>query len=277
MRPSEVVRRGAGYLERHDVDQPIATAETLLASILGTSRTGLYVREEGLSASEAKRFGRALCRRCTGTPVQHLTGEQGFRRLVLTVRPGVFIPRPETEIVVDVALEAIAGIESPVVVDVGTGTGAIGLSIALEHPGARVMATDRSADAVELARAHAARFGLDVDIREGDLLGPIASELAGSVDLVVSNPPYVAPSDIEGLPTEVRADPIAALAGDMRVYERIFAQSATALRTGGAVVVEVADARGEAVADAARAAGFIEVRVRPDLTGRDRVVEGYRP
>ena len=254
MRPAEVVRRGAGYLERHEVDQPLATAEVLLASILGTDRTGLYLREEGLSTAEAKRFGRALCRRCTGTPVQHLTGEQGFRGLVLTVRPGVFIPRPETEVVVDAALVAVAALEAPLVVDVGTGTGAIALSIALEHPGARVVATDASPEAVALAREHAGRFGLAVDVREGDLLEPIADELAGKVDLVVSNPPYVEPSELEGL----------------------FAQAAACLRPGGMVVVEIGDAQGEAVAGAMRAAGFAGVRVGPDLTGRDRFVEGRR-
>jgi release factor glutamine methyltransferase len=276
MRPAEVVRRGAGYLERHEVDQPLATAEALLASILGTDRTGLYLRDEGLSTAEAKRFGRVLCHRCTGTPVQHLTGEQGFRRLALSVRPGVFIPRPETEVVVDAALAAIAELESPLVVDVGTGTGAIALSIALEHPGARVIATDASPEAVALAREHAERLGLMVDVREGDLLGPVADEIGGAVDLVVSNPPYVEPSELEGLPPEVRADPAAALVGGVGVYERLFAQVAACLSPGGAVVVEIGDDQGRAVAGAMRAAGFDHVRVGQDLNGRDRFVEGRR-
>jgi release factor glutamine methyltransferase len=277
MRPAEVVRRGAGYLEGHDVDQPLATAEVLLASILGVDRTGLYLRDEGLSAAEAKRFGRALCRRCTGTPVQHLTGEQGFRRLVLEVRPGVFIPRPETEIVVDVALEAIAGIEAPVVVDVGTGTGAIALSIAREHPGARVIATDVAPEAISLARANAERCGLEVDLRVGDLLQPVAAEFAGAIDLVVSNPPYVEPSDVVALPRVVRADPPGALVGGLGVYERLFGQALGCLRPGGAVVVEIGDDQGEAVSSAAAAAGFEDVRLRHDLTGRDRIVRGRRP
>lgn len=276
MRPAEVVRRGAGYLERHEVDQPLATAEILLAAILGTDRTGLYLRDEELSTAEAKRFGRALCRRCTGTPVQHLTGEQGFRRLVLTVRPGVFIPRPETEVVVDAALAAVADLEAPVVVDVGTGTGAIALSIAFEHPGARVIATDASPDAIALAREHAARFGLAVDVRASDLLEQVADELAGAADLVVSNPPYVELSELEGLPPDVRADPASALVGGAEVYGRLFAQAAACLRPGGAVVVEIGDHQGELTAAAMRAAGFAGVRVGQDLTGRDRYVEGRR-
>jgi release factor glutamine methyltransferase len=276
MRPAEVVRRGADYLERHDVDQPLATAEVLLAAILGTDRSGLYLREEGLSTAEAKRFGRALCRRCTGTPVQQITGEQGFRRLVLTVRPGVFIPRPETEVVVEAALAAIEGLEAPVVIDVGTGTGAIALSIALEHPGARVIATDSSIEAVTLARDHARRFGLPVEVREGDLLGPFVDELAGAVDLVVSNPPYVKPSEYEALPIDVRADPEVALVGGVEAYARLFEQAAACLRPGGAVVVEIGDDLGDAVAEAMRAAAFADVRVGLDLTGRDRFVEGRR-
>ncbi|MEO8475759.1 MAG: peptide chain release factor N(5)-glutamine methyltransferase [Actinomycetota bacterium] len=276
MRPAEVVRRGAGYLERHGVDQPLATAETLLASILGSGRTGLYLREEELSTAEAKRFGRALCRRCTGTPVQHLTGEQGFRRLVLAVRPGVFIPRPETEMVVDVALEAVAGLARPSVVDVGTGTGAIALSIASEHPGARVIATDCSLEAVALAREHAERLGLDVDVRCGDLLAPV-SESDGALDLVVSNPPYVERGDVPGLPLDVQADPSGALVGGIDVYERLFAQASERLRPGGAIVVEIGDDRAAAVTAALLHAGFVTTRVRPDLTGRDRVVEGRRP
>ena len=236
MRPAEVIRRGAGYLERHEVDQPLATAEVLLASILGTDRTGLYLRDEELSTAEAKRFGRALCRRCTGTPVQHLTGEQGFRRLVLTVRPGVFIPRPETEVVVDAALAAVADLETPVVVDVGTGTGAIALSIAFEHPGARVIATDASPDAVALAREHAARFGLAVDVRAGDLLEQVADELAGAADLVVSNPPYV-PSPAVGLPRRGRARAWEA-GGDGRAFvDRICAAAPTVLRPGGVLLI----------------------------------------
>ena len=98
MRPSEVVRRGATYLARHDVASPEVDAEALMLAVLGTDRTGLTARERELTGDEARRYGRALCRRCTGTPLQHQTGEQGFRHLVLTVRPGVFVPRRTTSI-----------------------------------------------------------------------------------------------------------------------------------------------------------------------------------
>src|SRR5437764_11108754 len=140
MRTGEVVRRAAGYLERHRVDAPLATAELLMSSMLDTDRAGIYSREEGLSPAQAREFGRALCLRCSGVPTQHITGTQGFRRLTLLVRPGVFVPRPETEILVGVALEEISSIERPVIADVGTGTGAVAIALADEHPGAVVHA-----------------------------------------------------------------------------------------------------------------------------------------
>jgi release factor glutamine methyltransferase len=289
MRPAEVLRRATDYLSRHDVDSPRPTAEVLLAQILGTDRAGLYARDEGLSTVEAKRFGRALCRRCAGVPLQHLTGEQAFRRLTLLVRPGVFIPRPETEILVEHALASIEGVSTPVVVDVGTGTGAIGLAIKAERPDARVVAIDVSADAVELARTNAGRLNLEVEVVEGDLLEPLMPSampsampptmpsLDGAVDLVVSNPPYVLADELETLPPDVRADPAAALVGSIDVYERLFAQAAVMLRAGGAVAVEIDEAQGEAVRAAASAAGLVDIRIEQDLAGRDRVVRARKP
>ena len=277
MRPAEVLRRATDYLSRHDVDSPRPTAEVLLAQILGTDRAGLYTRDEGLSTVEAKRFGRALCRRCVGVPLQHLTGEQAFRRLTLLVRPGVFIPRPETEILVEHALASIARVSAPVVLDVGTGTGAIALAMKAERPDARVVATDISPDAVALAQTNVGRLALDVEVVEGDLLQPLMTSLHGAADLVVSNPPYVRPDELETLPRDVRADPVTALEGDIDVYERLFAQAAEVLRPGGEVAVEIGQAHGEVVRAAASAAGFVDVRVEQDMAGRDRVVRARKP
>ena len=277
MRPALVVRRAADYLSRHDVEAPLPTAEILMASVLGTDRAGVYARDDGLSTAEAKRFGRALCQRCVGVPFQHLTGDQPFRRLTLVVRPGVFIPRPETEILVGHALAAVSGVAAPVVVDVGTGTGAIALTIKDERPDARVLAIDLSPEAVELARENATRSELDVEVVQGDLLDPVPADLRGSVDLVVSNPPYVEPHELASLPREVLADPMLALAGGIEVYERLFAQAAQVLRPGGAVVVEIGESQGSRVRAAATAAGFVSVAVEPDLNGRDRIVTARMP
>jgi release factor glutamine methyltransferase len=276
VRPAEVLRRAARYLERHGVESPIPTAEALMANVLAVPRVELYTRENGLSTGEARLFGRALCLRCTGTPMQHITGEQGFRRLTLAVRPGVFVPRPETEVLVAHCLAAIEAIPQPVVVDVGTGTGAIALAIANEHPGARIIATDIASEAVELASENAHSLGLAVSFLHGDLLDGLTEELRGSVDLVVSNPPYVEPGGLVDLPIEVRADPPAALAGGVGFYPRLFAAAHGWIRTGGSVAVEIGQTQGAAVAAAATSAGFDHVRVLPDLVGRDRVVLGRR-
>ncbi|MGZ4152226.1 MAG: N5-glutamine methyltransferase family protein, partial [Actinomycetota bacterium] len=232
VRPAEVVRRATDYLARHDVPSPQASAETLMMLVLGTDRAGVYARADGLDAREARLFGRAICQRCAGTPLQHLTGEQSFRRIKLEVRPGVFVPRPETEILVEAALERLGAADDPVVVDVGTGTGAVALSIKDELPGARVFATDVSPEAIELARDNADRLGLDVTILSGELLDPLPSELRGWVDLVVSNPPYVTLEEFEDLPPEVRADPPTALLGGIEAYEALARDAARWLRDG---------------------------------------------
>lgn len=275
MRTTEVLRRAADYLDRHGVESPRATAEQLLMHVLDTDRAGLYTLDDGLDAREARLFGRALCQRCAGTPLQHLTGEQAFRNIQLEVRPGVFVPRPETEVLVEHALEALGDAEDPVVVDVGTGTGAIALAVKYERPDTVVYATDLSPEAVELARANAARLELDVRILEGALLEPLPSELRGWVDLVVSNPPYLSPDEFEDLPLEVRADPEIALVGDVAVIERLADDAARWLRDGGVLALEIGAAQGRAVTDLL-GRGYADVRVEPDLAGRDRVVLARR-
>ena len=276
MRPSQVLLRAADYLDRHDVESPKETAEILLMRVLQTDRAGLYARGTGLDAQEARMFGRAICQRCTGTPVQHLTGEQSFRRITLEVRPGVFVPRPETEILVEHALSTLGDREGPVVVDAGTGTGAIALSIKDERPDATVFGTDLSAEAVELARANAARLGLEVTVIEGDLLEPLPAAMRGWVDAIVSNPPYIPLEEIDDLPAEVRADPRLALAGGTEVHRRLAEQAPRWLRSGGALAVEIDARQGEEVAKLL-SRRFTRVRVERDLAGRDRLVLARMP
>jgi release factor glutamine methyltransferase len=276
MDPAQVVRRGAGYLERHGVDAPLATAEALMASVLGVDPAQVYRRRGDLTRPQSRAFGRALCGRRAGIPTQHLTGEQGFRRLVLTVRPGVFVPRPETEILVEVALDLLPDERSPLVVDACTGSGAVALAIADERPGAHVWATDLSVEAVELARAEARRLGLEVTAVRGDLLEPLPASLRGRVDLVVANPPYVAEEDRAHLPPEVLADPPMALFGGAAIYERLVSQATGWLRRGGALAVEIGETMGDEIRSMLEGEGFAELHVHPDLAGRDRVVAGRR-
>lgn len=275
MRPAEVLRRASDYLDRHGVESPRASAEALMMTILGTDRAGVYARTRGLDMREARTFGRALCQRCTGTPLQHLTGEQAFRRISLEVRPGVFVPRPETEVLVGIVLAEIEGVAGPLMVDVGTGTGAVALSVKHERPDARVFATDLSAEAVELARSNGSRLGLDVTVLEGDLLDPLPGELFGRVDVVTSNPPYIDPDVYDDLPAEVRADPELALIGGVELVDRLATDAARWLRPAGLLAIEIGDAQGAEVIRRLRGR-FLDLRVEPDLTGRDRVVLGRR-
>jgi release factor glutamine methyltransferase len=270
--PTELIRRSAAYLERHGVESPTANAETLLMHVLGTDRAGLYARREGLDEQTARLFGRALCRRCAGTPLQHLTGRQQFLDRTLTVRPGVFVPRPETEVTATVALQTLDGVSAPVVVDVGTGTGAIAVTVAGRRTDAVVSATDVSPDAVALARDNARRLDVRVDVREGDLLAPLDPALRGRVDLIVSNPPYLTEAEYQDLPPAVRRDPYLALVGGIDVHARLAADARGWLRPGGRLVLEIGEAQAAEVGTLLEDAGFGDVSVRQDLNGRDRVV-----
>jgi release factor glutamine methyltransferase len=273
MRPSELIRRSASYLEAHGVESPRETAEALLIHFLETDRAGLYARAEGLDTNTARLFGRALCQRCRGTPVQYLTGEQQFMHQSMEVVPGVFVPRPETEGLVEAALELIEGLPNPVVVDVGTGTGAIALAVKHRRPDARVLATDISAEAVEVARRNAVRLGLDVTVLRGDLLDPVSPELRGSVDLMASNPPYVTEEEYESLPEEVKAEPYEALVGGTDLHRRLVEAALQWVRPGGWLAVEIGADQGAAVR-ALFEEHLRQVKVLPDLAGRDRLCRG---
>ena len=274
MTVAEALREAAAELERAGCPSPRVDAEWLLADVLGTTRTGLYVRERPLE-DEALRSLRALVdRRRTREPLAYILGEWGFRRLTLAVDPRVLIPRPETEIVVERCLELLRPIERPRVLDVGVGSGAIALAIADERNDASVVATDSSADALNVAAANKARLEVNgrVELRHGDLL----AGASGPFDLVVSNPPYVPPEHVDGLPPEVLHEPLEALVGSGRQAE--VAEAALAvLSPGGAVVLEVGDGQAAEVEATLRSLGYADVRSTCDLAGCQRAVEGRVP
>jgi release factor glutamine methyltransferase len=275
MTPVEVMKRAARYLAAHGVESPDRTAELLLQHVLGTGRAGLYARREGLTTAEARAYGRVLCQRCTGTPLQYLTGRQQFLDLDLEVEPGVFVPRPETEGLVEVALQLVREVHAPTVVDVGTGTGAIALAIKRSRPDARVVATDMSEAAVTLATRNSNRLQLDVEVVRGNLLDAVPSRLQGGIDLLVSNPPYVTLEEFEALPEEVKREPYEALVGGTEVHMELVRLAVEWLAPGGRLAVEIGAGQGAEVADAFRRQ-LVDVAVVPDLAGRDRVVHGRR-
>ncbi|MCZ2806651.1 peptide chain release factor N(5)-glutamine methyltransferase [Modestobacter sp. VKM Ac-2983] len=272
-----MLAEAARRLAAAGVDSPRVDAELLLAAVLGTSRAALLTAGDVPSA-DAERFTRWIELRADRVPLQHLTGTAPFRHLELAVGPGVFVPRPETELIAGWVLERIAGQDAPLVVDLGSGSGAIALSVAHEHPGARVVAVERDAGAIEWtrhnARTRAAAGDTPVDVRAGDMTDPLLLvELDCTVDVVVSNPPYV--PDGAGLPREVTEhDPPLALWGGpdgLDVVRGLLGTAARLLRPGGWLGIEHADQQGASLPALVRAhGGWAGVADHADLAGRPR-------
>jgi release factor glutamine methyltransferase len=243
--------------------------------VLGTSRSELALEpKRKLSRDEAARLEALVARREKREPLAYVLGEWGFRRLTLTVDRRVLVPRPETEVVVERCLRRLDGVGEPRVLDVGTGSGAIALAIADEHPGAQVSAVDASPGALEVAGANVLATGLDVDLREWDLFAGLP---VGPWDLVVSNPPYVLPEELDTLQEEVREwEPREALVG-VGATEAVARGALDVLAARGALVLEVAAGHAGRVASLLEELGYSDVSTTEDLAGRDRVVEGVRP
>jgi len=266
------VRVVAQELEVAGVPSPRVDAEHLVAHVLGMSRSGLYVSDHELTEDEARGLEALVHRRRVREPLGYILGEWGFRRLTLAVDPRVLIPRPETESLVDRCLVRLEGSPEPRVLDVGVGSGAIALAIAEEHPGARVLAVDRSADALALAADNLDRSSVNgrVELRQGDLL----AGLAGPFDLVVSNPPYVSPADYETLEPEIRLyEPREAIVG-VGIGAEIARGARALLASGGWLLLECGDGQAHELADELTSLGYRDVTRTRDLAGRDRVVEG---
>ena len=261
-------------LEAKGVLTAAVDAKLIVAHVLGVSPSALALeRGRVLTTAEQERIAELAARRAAREPLQYIVGEWGFRRLTLTVDDRALIPRPETEVVVERCLELLGEAEAPLVLDVGTGSGAIALAIVDEHPGALVTGIDVSDAALALARENAARTGLAVDFVRHDMLHGLPG---ADWDLVVSNPPYVRPEEAPGLaPEVVDWEPHVALFGGGHT-EALVREAADALAPGGALVVESYDARARAVAELLEHTGFTEIVVTKDLAGRDRVVEGRR-
>ncbi len=261
-------------LEQAGCPSPLVDAEWLLAHVLRVSRSELYASEDELDEGELGRFGELVERRTGREPLAYILGEWGFRRLTLAVDPRVLIPRPETEAVVERCLALLEGVEEPAVLDVGVGSGAIALAFADERPDARVIGTDVSREALEVAEENRVRTGVDGRVRfvHGDLL----ADEPGPFDLVVSNPPYLSAGELAGLEPELRYEPRKALVGEGG-HEAVAAAAWPALAPGAPLVVEVGDGQAATVAKLLTKLGYVEVRVSQDLAGSERVVEGRRP
>lgn len=289
------LKEGMALLRAANVPSSTLAAELLLMHALARDRTWLYTHPESeIDASAARNYFGLITRRAAGEPTQYLTGKQEFWGLEFEVTPAVLIPRPETEHVIEVALERLGarGIKinmrtgepsSPLrIADVGTGSGCLAVALAHELPHAEIFATDISAAALEVARRNAARHGVSsrVQFFEGDLLKPISAS-SGSFDFIVSNPPYVAQNDAAILAREVREhEPHAALFGGptgIEMYERLIEEASELLRSSGVLVLELGYNSAQPVrAILMEQRNWVNVSVTDDLAGIPRVLAAER-
>jgi len=281
---SGLVGAAAARLAAAGVASPRHDAEALAAHVLGVPRSRLVLAGP-LDERQQARYAELVDQRASRVPLQHLTGLAGFRRLELSVGPGVFVPRPETEVLAGWAIDVLAGVPDPLVVDLCAGSGAVALALAQEVAGARVHAVEIDPQALAWAErnaaARAAAGDPPISLHQGDVSDPaLLAELAGTVDLVTANPPYIPlGSTVEREVAE--HDPPAALWGGpdgldvVRAVERL---AGRLLRPGGRVGVEHADLQGDSVpAVFTRTGRWVDVADHPDLAGRPRFTTAHRP
>lgn len=288
-----------GFLERKGDPNPRVSAEWLMAEATGLSRIELYMNfDRPLSLDERAVLREYVARRGAGEPLQLISGTAPFRYLTLKVAPGVLIPRPETEVLVSEALaeldlprvadhvqageegEEVVSAQLPTlkVVDLCTGSGCIACSIASEYPAARVVALDIAPEALALAQRNVDDLGLQdrVEVRESDLLGAIAPEEQGGIDLLISNPPYIPVAVLETLDREVTEfEPRLALDGGddgLDLFRRFIDDARSCLTPGGVLAVELFEDHLDEAARLAQEAGFESVRIARDLAGRPRIL-----
>jgi release factor glutamine methyltransferase len=279
-----LARKASAVFQERGFENPRLEAELLLAATLGLRRLDLYLQHDRpVRNGELERFRNAVRRRLKREPLQYITGEAHFRQLTLMVDARVLIPRPETEVLVGAVIEWAAARHAAGIrlsaADIGTGSGAIALSLAREGGFGRIVATDASGDALDVARANALRLQLEerVEFREGDLLDALAA--GERFDAIVSNPPYVAESERGSLQPEVRDwEPSAALFArgeGLDVIRRLVDGAPARLLPGGVLALEVGLGQAEQVAGRMRGSDrYTDVRIVRDLAGRDRVVLG---
>ena len=274
----QLLRNATERLAQTGVPEPVASAEVLLAELLRVSRSELMFREDPPTSEEMVLYETWILRRLQREPVQRILGYAYFRNLRLELDGCTLIPRPDTESVVGAALEAVDRRSNNTcrVLDIGTGSGAIAISLACERPSCDVYATDNSEGSLKVARRNAVRAGAKVRFYRTDLFSGLDALFAGGVDVLVSNPPYIRSAQIETLAPEVRDwDPRTALDGGpdgLDFYQRIFTEAAPLLKNGADVILEVGDGQAEKVLRLGQRAGYDPTGTHLDLSGTPRAV-----
>jgi release factor glutamine methyltransferase len=270
--PLKLVAWTQGYFARAGVDAPRLTAELLLAHALGCDRVRLYLDfDKPLAENELGAYRELVKRRAGGEPTAYLTGRKDFFGRTFKADRRALVPRPETELLVEAALAALP--EEGALLDLGTGSGCVAVTVALERPRARVLATDLSAEALALARENAEALGASVELFQGDLYAPLPPELR--FDVVAANPPYVPSPEVPGLARELSHEPALALdggEGGLAVARRVVAGAPPRLRPGGVLAVEMHESHRESLPRLCLEAGFERAEARQDLAGLWRYV-----
>ena len=279
---ADALAQAAVPLTAAGVETPRYDAQLLLAWTLKVRREDLAREpERALTAREQIIFEKAVSLRALRRPLPYITGEAWFYGRAFKINRAVLIPRPETELLAELALQACAGVQSPKLADIGTGSGCLAVTLACERPDAEVWATDLSADALKEARKNVVRYGLlgRISLLQGDLFGPLPNGL--HLDAVVANPPYVTEAEVDLLQPEVRDyEPRLALSGlgdaagsdGTALHRRILAASRPFLKPGGSVLLEVGFGQAERVAALAHAFGYAAVTIHNDFSQIGRVV-----
>lgn len=274
----EVLRWTQGRFVKHGIESARLDAELLAAHAFALPRIQLYMQfDRPLVDHELATFRELVRRRLAGEPVAYIVGRKEFWSLDLQVDPRVLVPRPDTETLVEQALDLLKAMPEQAgprrIADIGTGSGALALALKKERPGDDVYAVDVSADALAVATANAERLGLAITFLQGNLAEPLAP--LGRFDLVVSNPPYIASADIEGLSAEVRCEPRLALDGGadgLRLVRQLAATTLALLEPTGALALEIGAGQAGEVKQMLLGAGFTQPDCRRDLAGIERVV-----
>ncbi len=275
----DYIKTAGAYLERCGCESPRLDAELLLAHVLCTNRTRLYMEfDKPLTAEEVDGYREVIAKRARRVPAAQIMGQREFLSRPFSVTDAVLIPRPETELVVEAALELLDEQAQPAVLDVGTGSGIIAVSIACQRPDARVKAVDVSSAALSVALANAQRSGAAVDFVESDLYA--ALEEGERFHCIVSNPPYIPSQQLESLQPEIRHEPVLALDGGpdgLRFYRRLINQAADFLHPSGYLVLEIGWDQADAVLALIEQSQLQRSEVRKDYGGLDRVVVASCP
>ena len=279
---AEAILQGAPYLRKAGVPEARREAGSLLAHVIGRDRTFILSHaDEQISEAQLQEFRRTLDLRAGGQPLQYITGHQEFFGLDFEVTSDVLIPRPETELLVKEALEALTRrgkLDAPLIADIGTGSGCIAVALAHAWPGAVAYATDFSAGALRQARSNAARHGVEARIQfiEGDLFAALQGMgLEGRLDVILSNPPYIPDGDMSGLQREVTREPRLALAGGpdgLVVHRRLLQEAGPYLASGGRLIVEMGQGQAEPLRQMAGELGWSVARTIRDHADIERVL-----